>query len=112
MVLHSAKGPKEQKLLCFRVLLESPTSRLYRIKKVQITKGNRFVINLKHSLALLSLILKMTISDCIFVSKREFNGTISSKFLPLPHNYAVSREKMAKINNKSTKTAKRKIGYF
>ena len=71
MVLHSAKGPKEQKLLCFRVLLESPTSRLYRIKKVQITKGNRFVINLKHSLALLSLILKMTIFQIVFLSVRE-----------------------------------------
>ena len=54
----------------------------------------------------------MPVSDCIFVKKREFNGTISSKFLPLPHNYAVSREKMAKINNKSTKTTTTKKNIF
>ena len=48
----------------------------------------------------------MTVSDCVFVSKRGFNGTISSKFLPLPHNYAVSREKMGKICKKSIKQPK------
>ena len=50
----------------------------------------------------------MTVSDCVFVSKREFNGTISSKLLPLPHNYAVSREKMGKIFKKSIQTTQNK----
>ena len=54
----------------------------------------------------------MTVSDCVFVSKREFNGTISSKLLPLPHNYAVSREKMGKIYEKSIQTTQNKKKMF
>ena len=56
--------------------------------------------------------VKIPLSDCVFVSKREFNGTISSKFLPLPQNYAVSREKMAEICKKSIKTKTKKCRWL
>ena len=101
------KRNTERKLISFRVLFESTTSRLHRIKKVQITKGKLHFF-LIHIYLQLSLNIKMTVSDCVFVSKRGFNGTISSKFLPLPHNYAVSREKMGKICKKSIKQPKYK----